>query len=524
MRFPLLRTLSARIVLGFAIVIVTFAAVSIVTVLNMQQLTRNIGVIRNGYLPLALKTKDLSSKQFSLRSYLMNELEEEQSPGLAQRRLLGMTASRDTLLRETEAVLEDVRALPVSHKRMEHTTQRIAQVRTEVDEQKQLYKVLLEAPPIARIVDGPPDLAPGINREKYAAAKAAFGQLKQNEARIYNLVHTLESQQRAYVEDTARRLEDNGRKLKLFTLYLGITAALIALLMTVWATLTLRPLSRLRAAATKIADGDYGSRIEEKGPAEVAELAHEFNVMGRAIEERERELVRSERLVAVGKMAAMITHEVRNPLSSIGLNTELLEEELGDLPAEHVAEARALCRAINTEVDRLTAITEEYLHFARLPKPKLQLEALNNIAKSLADFEREQLALRGIELSTDFAEELPPVQVDEAQIRQALLNLVRNAADAVEEIGGGAIAMSSRLSDDGTNIELRVSDDGPGITSDLAPKLFEPFFSTKHGGTGLGLALTHQIIREHGGDILIDSEPGHGATFRVVLPISERAA
>jgi signal transduction histidine kinase len=524
MRFPLLRTLSARIVLGFAIVIVTFAAVSIVTVLNMQQFTRNIGVIRNGYLPLALKANDLSGKQLSLLSYLRNELAEEQSPNLAHRRMLGLTASRDTLLRETEAVLEDVRALPVSHKRMEWTSQHIAQIRAEVDAQKQLYKVLLEAPPIARIVDSPRDVSPGVDRAKYDAAGEALIELQQHEARIYNLVHTLETQQRNFVEDTARRLEDNGSKLKLFTIYLGITAGLIALLMAVWATVTLRPLKRLRVAATKIATGEYGNRIEEKGPAEVAELAHEFNVMGRAIEEREREVVRSARLVAVGKMAAMITHEVRNPLSSIGLNTELLEEELGDLPEEQVAEARALCRAITTEVDRLTGITEEYLHFARLPKPKLHVEHLNNIAKSLADFEREQLALRGIELSTDFADELPPVHADEAQIRQALLNLLRNAADAVEEIGGGAVSMSSRVSDDGENVELLVTDDGPGIASDLAPKLFEPFFSTKHGGTGLGLALTHQIVREHGGDILIDSEPGHGATFRVVLPISDRGA
>ena len=524
MRFPVWRTLSARLVLGFAIVIVTFATVSVVTVLNMQQLTRNIGVIRNGYLPLALKTKDLSGKQLSLRSYLMNELVEEQSPGLAHRRLLSLTASRDTLLRETEAVLEDVRRLPVSHKRMEFTTQRIADIRAEVDKQKPLYKALLEAPPIARIVDSPRDVAPGVDRSKYDVAREAFAELKQNEARIFNIVHIVENYQREFVEDTARRLEDNGRTLKLFTIYLGITAGLIGLLITLWATVMLRPLKRLRVAAGKITAGEYGNRIEEKGPAEVAELAHEFNMMGRAIEERERELVRSERLVAVGKMAAMITHEVRNPLSSIGLNTELLEEELGALPADKVGEARALCRAITTEVDRLTAITEEYLHFARLPKPKLQVEAVGSIAKSLADFEREQLALRGIELTCDFADDLPAVHVDEAQIRQALLNLLRNAADAVEEIGGGAIVMSSRLAADGASVELCVSDDGPGIASELVPKLFEPFFSTKHGGTGLGLALTHQIIKEHGGDLVIESEPGHGATFRMLLPAFDRNA
>ncbi len=173
----------------------------------------------------------------------------------------------------------------------------------------------------------------------------------------------------------------------------------MGLLITIWAILTLRPLRRLHDAARRIASGDYAGLIDEVGPAEVADLAREFNVMGRAIDERERELVRSERLVAVGKMAAMITHEIRNPLSSIGLNTELLEEELGALPADRSDEARALCRAINTEVDRLTAITEEYLQFARLPKPKLLEEDINGLVRDFTDFEREQLSLRGVTLS-----------------------------------------------------------------------------------------------------------------------------
>src|SRR5439155_4485141 len=136
--------------------------------------------------------------------------------------------------------------------------------------------------------------------------------------------------------------------------------------------ITLRPLHKLRDAARSVAAGDYDKQISERGPTEVKDLARELNSMARAVQERERELVRSERLAAVGKMAAMIAHEVRNPLSSIALNTELLEEELGHMPAAD--EGRALCRAITREVDRLTAITEEYLAFARLPTPRLAAE------------------------------------------------------------------------------------------------------------------------------------------------------
>ena len=277
-------------------------------------------------------------------------------------------------------------------------------------------------------------------------------------------------------------------------------------------TASLRPLRRLGSAARRIAAGEYGNRIEEQGPAEVAELAREFNAMGRAVEERERELVRSERLAAVGKMAAMITHEVRNPLSSIALNTELLEEELAQMPGE----ARDICRSITREVDRLTAITEEYLSFARLPKPRLAPGALPALVDDLARFVREDLASRQVVLEVSHAADVPPALCDEAQIRQALLNLVRNASEAVAGRGGGHVWVRTRATD--THVAVEVADDGPGIAAELRERLFDPFVSTKDGGTGLGLALTHQIVRDHGGAIHVTSKPGEGATFTIELP------
>jgi signal transduction histidine kinase len=241
--------------------------------------------------------------------------------------------------------------------------------------------------------------------------------------------------------------------------------------------------------------------------------------MGMAVEERERELVRSERLAAVGKMAATIAHEVRNPLSSIGLNAELLDEELSELPEPRATEARNLCRAITSEVDRLTGITETYLSFARLPKPKLQEESLSVIVTNLVEFEREPMSARGVTLEVALTPDLPSIVADENQLRQALLNLLRNAADAVEDVGGGRVTIATARGSDGS-VEVRVSDDGPGIAAELMPRLFDPFFSTKERGTGLGLALTQQIIREHGGELRVESEPGHGATFIASLPRS----
>jgi len=234
--------------------------------------------------------------------------------------------------------------------------------------------------------------------------------------------------------------------------------------------------------------------------------------MGRAVEQRERELVRSERLAAVGKMAAMITHEVRNPLSSIGLNTELLEEEL----EQSSKEAKELLAAIHREVDRLTAITEEYLAFARMPKPKPAPEAINPMVGALAAFVREDLAAKQVKLDVELGTGDPIALVDAAQLRQCLINLVRNATEALSAKGGGKVILRTRSS--GDRVFIEVEDNGVGIAPDVVPRMFDPFFSTKEGGSGLGLALTQQIVKDHGGDLAVQSTVGKGTTFTVSVP------
>lgn len=517
MRIPLLRTLSGRIILGFTVLTITFGTVSALIVLNMELLSREIRMIRTGYLPLALETKNLDEKQNILWSYIANELASESTPNRVEQQLIRHRQARLKSLLATEKVLSKLTEVPRAHrKQMADTRGLVAEIRDIIAGEEDAYTTLIETPPLEEIMSRQ-DL-PAMDRDRYKHARLALEKIRASESVIRAKTQFLARQQSDDVRRIASTLERNERRLRLFAIGLGMTAVLIGLLITVWATMTLRPLQRLRDAARHIAQGEYQSRIEETGPVEVADLAREFNVMGRAIEERERELVRQERLVAVGKMAAMITHEVRNPLSALGLNTELLEEELGALP--EAQEAKNLCQAIITEVDRLTAITEEYLQFARLPKPKVRREEINTIVRSLADFQREQLALRGVTLAVELAADLPPVRVDDAQLRQALLNLLRNAADAVAGMENGRVTLTSRLTrnESGDLVEVCVGDNGPGISEDAAAKLFEPFFSTKQGGTGLGLALTHQIIREHGGEIRVDSQLGQGATFVVSLP------
>ncbi|MCA9673531.1 MAG: HAMP domain-containing protein [Myxococcales bacterium] len=513
-----LRTLSARILLGFAILIVTFGLTSVWIVNYMDDLKSEIGVIRTGYLKIALTTKDLAGRQQLLFQYLKEELAGEGSPAAVERRIRKMRLDRDRMLETLEETLETMKDLPRGHARLvRRTLERVEVLRKQITALDEPYSTLLAAPPIDHYLKSP---APPVDVDKLEAAVRAQQRLLEAEGALSAAFIDLADNQRKLVERIAQNLERNESRLRTFTLAMGITAVLAGLLITVWATITLRPLARLRDAAVRIATGEHGLRLSERGPAEVADLAREFNVMARAIEDRERELVRSERLAAVGKMAAMITHEVRNPLSSIALNTELLGDELDQLPEGKAAEARTLCRAITNEVDRLTAITEEYLAFARLPKPRLAAEQLNQVASALALFVREDLAARGVALDLELADDLPRALADEGQLRQSLLNLVRNAAEAMGE-GGGRIVMATRPGGDGATVEIEVRDDGPGIPSEVRARLFDPFVSTKEGGTGLGLALTHQIVREHGGEIRVTSEPGQGASFVVALPVAD---
>lgn len=223
-------------------------------------------------------------------------------------------------------------------------------------------------------------------------------------------------------------------------------------------------------------------------------------------------LIQTERLAAIGRMAAHVTHEVRNPLSSISLNVEMLEDELG--PGD--TEARALMKAIHGEVDRLTAITEEYLRLARLPQPRLEPDDLGELIRSVERFVRREMEASGVTLELDVDDELPAVAFDEAQLRQALLNLLRNAREAME---GGTVRVLARA--EGGGVRIDVVDEGPGIPAEVRERIFDLFFSTKERGSGLGLPLTKQIIAAHGGTIRCESPPEGGTRFEVWLPASE---
>ena len=250
---------------------------------------------------------------------------------------------------------------------------------------------------------------------------------------------------------------------------------------------------------------------------------------------RQRAL-QAERLAAIGKMAAHITHEIRNPLSSIGLNVELLDETIAAAAARAVErkgegapaleEARRLLSAISREVGRLADVSEDYLRVARLPSPRFAAVDLVELLRDVLTFAGPELERARVAVELRTPGEPVVVAIDEAQVRQALLNLVRNAREAMED--GGKLGIELSI-DDGPldRVTLQVSDEGAGIDEALRGRIFDPFFTTKPTGTGLGLPLTKQILEAHGGAITYVPRKPRGSRFTLTFPrvaASQRSA
>src|SRR5690606_27132033 len=221
------------------------------------------------------------------------------------------------------------------------------------------------------------------------------------------------------------------------------------------------PIRTLTEAAVRVGRGDYSEEVPTDAKDDVGVLAREFNRMSASLRAREIELrekqealLRSDKLATIGRMATQITHEIRNPLSAIGLNTELLAEEIAGAGSE---EALRLCEAIAREVDRLEDVTEQYLRLARPMKPQLSRDDVSLLIRDLAQFVGPELRSAEVELRLRLPDQLP-AEIDEPQLRQALLNLVRNAKEAMP--GGGTLTLAACTLPDTGEVEITVTDTG----------------------------------------------------------------
>lgn len=378
---------------------------------------------------------------------------------------------------------------------------------------------------------------------------------------INDLFRKLDEQVLVGVRDLGTEVRENERDTERMIVIVTVITALLGLIAVLGVAWTVRPLRRLALGVRQLARGDWAQRVTVAGRArgdEVSQLAHEFNQMAAALQERERRLIRGERLAAVGQLAAQVTHEIRNPLSSVALNVELLADEIG----ASAPEAHQLLAKITTEIDRLTSITEDYLGFVRRKNPERVPLDLSAELHALLDFMAEELAAAGVRVVRD----LPHAWVlgDAGQLRQAFLNLLRNAREALVEARGGPPDPVGDLLDADVAGDLRtdlradrpdraqpagspeptgpritvhierlgdrvravVADNGPGLTiaADEAEHIFEAFFTRKPQGTGLGLSIVQQIVQDHEGSVRVASTGPSGTAFEIVLPACDPPA
>ncbi|MBU0928922.1 MAG: PAS domain-containing protein [Spirochaetes bacterium] len=230
---------------------------------------------------------------------------------------------------------------------------------------------------------------------------------------------------------------------------------------------------------------------------------------------REARLRRAESLASLTTLAAGVAHEIKNPLGSISIHVQLMRKALKGKAEEPLTRYLDI---VTEEIDRLNKIVVDFL-FAVRPMDITPInDDANALLRELAEFMRLEVESAGISLSVEYAKDAPPVPFDRRYLKQALLNLVKNATAAMPD--GGELRLSTAAT--GDELKIAVEDSGAGIPEDKLGKIFEPYFTTKENGTGLGLTLTYKIIKEHGGDISVTSKPGQGSSFVITLPIPQR--
>jgi signal transduction histidine kinase len=254
---------------------------------------------------------------------------------------------------------------------------------------------------------------------------------------------------------------------------------------------------------------------ERRGRAEVERLNAELTGTLTRLQAAQQELVGAERMATVGRLSLKVVHEVRNPIAAIGLNAEMLGDIVGERAEAEMVEAKGLVSAIRDQVGALDGLTEEYLAFARFPRPQFEEDSVNDMVSALTDFVHPLASRQGITVRAETDPTVPSMAIDRSLLRQAVLNLIKNGLEALSQ--GGSMTVTTRRVED--TVEIAVSDSGPGITEDVGRRLFEQFFTTKPQGSGLGLSITRQIATQHGGQIQWSSQPGAGATFTITLPI-----
>ena len=341
------------------------------------------------------------------------------------------------------------------------------------------------------------------------------------------------------------QLAESSRRMLTYTIFALLLIAAFSWIF-VWRVVGV-PIKTLEAGTERLSQGNLGYQIDVRSRDEVGDLARSFNDMSLQLRDANEQLVswaktledrvakksqelqrahdhalRFEKMASLGKMAAVVAHEINNPLSGILTYAKLLRKwvERGEAAGEKRAETTQCLELIALESRRCGDLVKNLLTFSRTSSVNIQPSEINGIIERALRLVQHQLDLANIHQQLELSRDLPLVLCDAPQVEQVMLALIQNAIDAMPK--GGNLWVSTHLKDVRQEIEIEVRDDGMGIPREILSQIFEPFLTTKESGhgVGLGLAISRSIIEQHNGKIEVQSEVGKGTTFSLTLPLA----
>lgn len=501
-------TIARRILASFAITLVAYAATLGWGVIAQRRAATDSVELVRGYVPVAMRLAQLRAAQTTL-STLVDGIPDERERGSTRALLETLSGARHTMFVETRMALTETLPSVGSSSTCELAAQLAADldaIETALSIDRALFDSLFSA--IA-----------SLDRDGINGTIVSLGAVEHDaDKRLRALANRVSASMDAQSIDARRReLRSIGALIALAALTLVVGVGVSLHVRTL-----LAPLARLTERAQSVAGGDLEPRHVQATADEIGQLELTFEKMVSGLARAQALALGNERLAAIGKMAAHVTHEIRNPLSAMGLNVELLAEELsnrGEGRPDNEAEVVTLLAAIQREVSRLEHLSEEYLRVARLPQPVMDSDDVAATVRSIVEFARPELEGAGCAVELHVVGSIPPALFDENQLRQALLNLLRNAREAMTDGGPIDVVVGA----EGMSVMVDVEDRGVGIADSIRTRVFDPFFSTKGEGTGLGLAITRHIVEAHGGTVGCQRREGGGTSFRIALPMAARS-
>jgi len=508
-------SITARVLFGFLAQTVVLIGAILLLITNQAAILEYISNVKEKLEPLALDVKDLVAE--------LKDIEESAAKGSKDAVLkVWSRLPRMNLFDRLQVYLSTISAVS----KFEACD---ANVRNSLNRASELLQELVAgdrvAGQFADILD-----RPNVRSNKEAMLLAweklgnALGASNEDEMRLINsrmqsvirYIRSVCARAGQAVLEASREANNQIYSLRQRLSYLfvavPVSACLIGLLVALVTFLGIQDLRRLAVVVERMGKGEVVKVDPSKYSGEVQVLASALNSLLSGLSEHEKnlekkteELMKAERLALVGRMASVVAHEVRNPLNSISLNVDLLKEMIKDVTKRAEAE-KVLC-AVEKEVERLGEITEEYLRFARLPKGSLGPCRLSSLVRATLDFMTGEFQSHGITVDAEIESE-SRVLADESQVRHALVNLFKNAIEAMPN--GGKISV--RVEEGDNRVVVTIRDTGCGIPEEFKPRLFEPFATTKPSGTGLGLAFVLQVMQECKGKVSVESTAGLGTT------------